>query len=121
MSVDETFGKLRPVLFMEGFTDLALKELYMLIVTSGTLAKRRRRYLMMQSLLWRNGHPTGRILSQHVMSICCTRRSGWAVSGGDLANEIHLSCCNHVAYPRDIIEHPLNMFILKLFLLYPHY
>jgi hypothetical protein len=76
MSVDETFGKLRPVLFMEGFTDLALKELYVLIMTSGTLAKRRCRFLMMQSLLWRDGRPTGRILLQHAVSICCTRRSG---------------------------------------------
>jgi hypothetical protein len=43
------------------------------------------------------------------------------VSGDDLANEIHLSCCNHGAYLRDIIEHPPNMFILDLFLLYPHH
>jgi hypothetical protein len=38
MSVDETLDKLRPILFMEGFTNPALKERYVLIVALGTLS-----------------------------------------------------------------------------------
>ena len=60
-------------------------------------------------MLWRNGLPTGRILSQHAISICCAGRSG----GGayNLSDEVHLSRCNHVTDARDVIEHPLDMFI----------
>jgi hypothetical protein len=65
----------------------------------------------------------GFVHQANIIAACCEHLLRWTVcvSGDDLANEIHLSCCNHGAYLRDIIEHPPNMFILDLFLLYPHH
>jgi hypothetical protein len=47
MLVGEAVDKLCPVYFMEGFSNPALERANISMVTSGTLANRRHRFLMM--------------------------------------------------------------------------
>ncbi len=54
-----------------------------------------------------------------IVAAFCQHLLHRTIGGGtyDLSNEVHLSCGNHVANARDVIEHPLNIFILDAFFL----
>ena len=52
---------------------------------------------------------------REMIFIYCDGRLG--VGAYNLFNEVHLWRCNHVVDARDVIEHPLNMFILDEFFL----
>ncbi len=54
-----------------------------------------------------------------IIAACRQHLLCWAIGGSTdgLSNEVHLSCGNHVADTRDVIEHLANMFVLDAFLL----
>ena len=55
----------------------------------------------------------------NIVTACRQHLLCWTIGGGayDLSGEVHLSRRNHVTDARDVIEHPLNMFILDEFFL----
>ena len=69
MSVGEAVNKLCPVFFMEGFSNPALEGAKIVNSDLGNVVKEETKVL--DDVVWINGHPTGRILSQHDISICC--------------------------------------------------
>ncbi len=54
-----------------------------------------------------------------IIAACRQYLLRWVIKGSTdgLSNEVHLSCDNHVADARDVIEHSANMFVLDAFLL----
>ncbi len=54
-----------------------------------------------------------------IIAACHQYLLRWAIKGSTngLSNEVHLSCGNHVADARDVIEHSANMIVLDAFLL----
>jgi len=78
MLVSKPVGKLCPVFFVEGFLNPALEGAKIVDCDFGNVGKEEMKVL--DDVVWINGHPTGRILSQHDISICCccAGRSGEA-------------------------------------------
>ena len=56
-----------------------------------------------------------------IVAACRQHLLRWGIRGGayDLSNEVHLSHGYHVADTRDVVEHPLHMFISDVFFFDP--
>ncbi len=115
MSVSEAVDKLRPVLFMEGFSNPALEGAKIVNCDFGNVGKEEAKVLddVVLGVEERTSHWAD------IVAACCQHLLRRTIGGGthDLSDEVHLSCGNHVANARDVIEHPSNMFILDAFFL----
>ncbi len=115
MSVSEAVDKLRSVLFMEGFLNPALEGDKIVNCDFGNIGEEEAKVLDDVVL----GVEEWTSHWADIVAACRQHLLRRTIGGGtyDLSDEVHLSCGNHVANVRDVIEHPLNMFISDTFFL----
>ncbi len=84
------------------------------MVTLGTLAKRRRRFVTMKFIV-EEGTPD----TTDIVAACSHHLLGWAIvrTVHGLAKEIKLTSSNHVANSWDVIKHPSHVFIVEMLFL----
>ena len=115
MLVSEAVNKLRPVLFVEGFSNPALEGAKIVNCDFRNVGEEEAKALddVVLGVEERMSHWAD------IVAACCQHLLRRTIGGGthDLSDEVHLSCGNHVANARDVIEHPSNMFILDAFFL----
>jgi hypothetical protein len=115
VSVSEAIDKLRPVLFVVGFSNPALEGAKIVNCDFGNVGEEEAKVLddVVLGVEEQTSHWADIVAACHQHLLRRTIGEGTY----DLSDEVHLSCGNHVANARDVIEHPSIMFISDAFFL----